>query len=473
MTAKISLTNQILAPESVLSIGFLGQKPSREDFSDIHLPALSKLPSSFKKYERWAWDLLPVLTLIPPLGTAITGLSEAARVTQIAHRILKSRNLKTASYYAFQGALSLGNMILLFFERPLSTSPLGRRFILAIKILTISHQIFAAAHRIYTQRTSERQFEKLCMHIASNIFCLIALTFNNRVTKFAFLWMQGVAGLFHAVRLADKDKALPTCIHFGMFLFRFTQAIYILCEGLLLQIEEFKPRRDAEELAEERRRLLISPLEARKTELSRYETVVKNHLGEEFLYFKRTGPEEKFLILCADADHNTALDPWLIKPIIRRLSERYDVKFRTVYKVEDIQTEIKAAAQMGRVMGLLLRGHGEPSSIQLDRNLTTGLLSSRDITPLLFEGLAPDCVIALDSCSTAGYPHFSIAYRIANLAQRTTFAADRPFNILSLKQVSPLEWSFENSSKTVRTKKLIPLEDDSFLTFLKSLFRQH
>jgi hypothetical protein len=77
---------------------------------------------------------------------------------------------------------------------------------------------------------------------------------------------------------------------------------------------------------------------------------------------------------------------------------------------------------------------------------------------------------ALDSCSTAQYPYFSIAYRVANLAQRTTFAADHAFTRLVLKQVSPLEWSFEDRSKIVRTRKLIPLEDDLFLTFLKSLF---
>lgn len=473
MTSKTSFTNQVLAPDSVFSIGYLGQKPSRRDFSNIKLPAFSTPQSSFEKYKSHAWDLLPVLTLIPPLGTAINVLSETARVAQIAYRILKSRDLKAASYFAFQGVLSLSNIILTLFEQQLSASPHGRRFILAIKLLSISHQIYAAAHRIYTTKTSESQFEKLCMHIVSNIFCLIALTFNNRATTIAFLWMQGVAGLFQAVRLIDKNKALPACIHLGMFLFRFTQAIYILYQCLFPKIEKPTPHISFEELAEARRQLLISPAETRKTELSKYEKSVRDILGEEFLYFKRTGPEEKFLILCADVDHNSAFDPWRIKPIIKKLSEKYDVKFRTVSKVEDIQREIRVASQIGRVMGLLLRGHGEPLFIQLNRDLSTGLLNSRDITPSLFEGLDPACVIALDSCSTAGYPHFSIAYRIANLSQRITFAAANNFTILSLKQVSPLEWGFEHSSKTVRTKKLIPLEDDSFLTFLKSLFRHH
>ncbi len=197
---------------------------------------------------------------------------------------------------------------------------------------------------------------------------------------------------------------------------------------------------------------------------------MKNSLGEEYLYFKRTGPNEKFLILSADADYNTALDPFWIKPTIQKLSEKFDVKYRTIYKVEDIQKEIKIASQTGRVMGLLLQGHGEPFSIHLSDDYSSGFLNSRDVSPLLFEGLDPNCVIALSSCSTAQYPYFSIAYRIANLAQRTTFAADHVFNRLILQQISPLEWGFEDKSKIVRTRKLIPLEDDSFLTFLKSLF---
>lgn len=469
MTSHFNNISEVLAPASVISFGYWGQKPSKRDYSDIILNSQSSLAN----YKKWAWDLLPVLTLVPQVGTVITLFLEASRATQIADKIFESRDLKTASYHTFRGLPVLGNLLLTLFEQPLSTSPLGRRFILVLKLLTISHQIYIAAHRIYTQKTTESQFEKLCMHIVSNIFCLAALIFNNRLTTIAFLGMQGMAGFYHTVRLADKDKTFSAYIHLGLSLARLTQALYILYQCLFPKIEKPKPHISFEELFEARRQLLIAPSETRKTEFSKYERVVKDILGEEYLYFKRTGPEEKFLILCADADHNNSLNPGYIQSIIQTLSKKYDVKFRTIYKVEDIQKEIRFASQIGRVIGLLLSGHGEPLSIRLSNDSSTGRLHSRDVTPLLFEGLDPNCIIALDSCSTAGYPHFSIAYRVANLSQRTTFAADRPFTDLSLKQVSPLEWSFEHSSKTVDTKKLIPLENDSFLTFLKSLFRQH
>jgi len=256
-----------------------------------------------------------------------------------------------------------------------------------------------------------------------------------------------------------------------MSLLRFTQALYILVLHLFPEIEQAEPiHLSFEEQAEARRKLLIAPSETVKTVLSKYEAEVKNFLGEEYLYFKRTGPEEKFLILSAGADHNSALNPFWLTGIIRRLSEKFNVKYRTIYKIEDIQNEIRVASQTGRVMGLLLQSHGEPLAIHLSDDPSSGWLNSWDISPLLFEGLDPNCVIALSSCSTARHPHFSLAYRSANLAQRTTFAADHAFNRLILKQAAPLEWSFEDRSKIVRTRKLTPLEDDSFLTFLKALF---
>ncbi len=188
------------------------------------------------------------------------------------------------------------------------------------------------------------------------------------------------------------------------------------------------------------------------------------------MYFKQNGPEEKFLILSTEADHNGALNPKYITGLINQLSNRFDVKYRTISVVEDIQREITSATQFGRVTGLMLWAHGSPKSILLSYNLANGSLTNETISPDLFSGLDPSCVIALRSCSTGYYPYFSLAYRVANRSKRITFAAADVTNIITLKQLDPLEFSFERYGKPVGTRKIQPLKDDSFITFLKSLF---
>jgi hypothetical protein len=215
--------------------------------------------------------------------------------------------------------------------------------------------------------------------------------------------------------------------------------------------------------------MLIDSREQVKEQLTEHETKIRNLCGEEYLYFKRQGPEEKFLILSSEADHNNALNPVWTSFLIDQLSKRFDVKFRTVSCVEDVQREIESATQMGRVMGLMLSAHGSPTSMLLGYDLNDGRLTSRTISPALFSGLDPRCIIALKSCGTARYSYFSVAYRVANLSKRITFAADDDCYGITLKQLDPLEFSFERPGKPVKTKKIQPLEDDSLITFFKSL----
>jgi len=202
---------------------------------------------------------------------------------------------------------------------------------------------------------------------------------------------------------------------------------------------------------------LIDPREPIKQLMTSYETKIKKLCGEHFLYFKRNGPQEKFLILTAEADYNGFFEPFLPDAcLIYQLSKRFDVKYRTISCVEDIQKEIQNATQFGRVMGLIIAAHGSRSGMNLSNdNRKTNELHTQTISADLFSGLDPQCVIALKSCNTASDPD-SIAYRVAGVAQRTTYAPSNPAYCMILTSLDPLEFSFERPFCRAITKKLQP-----------------
>jgi hypothetical protein len=125
----------------------------------------------------------------------------------------------------------------------------------------------------------------------------------------------------------------------------------------------------------------------------------------------------------------------------------------------------------------MLSMHGSLYDMEISEDFNSGRLTNGNITPELFTGLDPRCIIALKSCSTAKYPYIGVAYRVANCSQRVTFAAGNDCAGIKLEQLDPLEFSFKNcfdwkrrKMVSVKTKKIEPLADDSFITFLKSLF---
>jgi hypothetical protein len=94
--------------------------------------------------------------------------------------------------------------------------------------------------------------------------------------------------------------------------------------------------------------------------------------------------------------------------------------------------------------------------MHLSDDLANGWLKSETISPDLFYGLDPRCVIALKSCCMAKYPN-SLGYRTANASKRITFAADDLCYGIWLKQLDPLEFSHAHRGKPVKTKKIQPL----------------
>ncbi len=425
-----------LTYDSFFSIAYHGRKPLKYDFLKERIkprPCLTQSETRLEKCKRYLWTSLPLLTLNHELGLAISTCSEIIVAAQSASKVFHSQKLKTSAYAAFCGLLALSTTAAHFFDRSLSPSPLGRRISWAIKLTALMHELVISTEKIRALKIDEKsKIIKLCTHIASTILCMLAVIFQSLPTTNWFLHLQFATEICFTGRQIYKGKYFAASISFSTSFLRYIQS------------------------SRECLDILIDPSEIDKEmEYSKYEDSVAD-FGEEYLYFKRNGPREKFLILCAEVDYGTrALDPKHIKSIILRLSEKFDVKFRTICKVEDIQKEIQVASQMGRVMGILLQAHGNPSSMHLS-NDPSARLGLEDISPTLFSGLDPNCVIALDSCSTAKYPDISLAFKIANQSQRTTFAADDACDFLILEKVWPLEWSFQNTEKTVGTKKIVP-----------------
>ncbi len=467
---SLTIADKNHLPNLFSSIGFYGQIPRRCDFSKPLKPSQNE--TTVEQCKRYVWTFLPILTLSQPIGSAMNFLAETARVVKSTELLLKSQNLTTTSYQAFRILISAGAIGNILLDH--SSSTLFRRICLGIRLLTIGHEIALTAHRIYRLQEDPIRYKsfKLCIHIINNILSLIAIVFQNPSSTYIFLLAQGITGVFQAIRKLDKDKYSAAGVHFFLAFFRFFQSYSILQRQVVVPP---KPRPELvlpnfEELAKARLLMQIAPSENIKETLTKHENTIKLLLGEDYLYFKRKGPEEKFLILTAETDYNNGFNPLYIESIIRTLSQKFDVKFRTISTVEDIEKEVRIASQIGRVMGLMLRAHGSPTDMLLSHNSDSGLLNSKTISPELFAGLDPNCIIVLSSCSTAKYPFFSLAYRVANLSQRITFAPDNISYGAHLKQLDPMEWSFEIPGKNVRTKKLTPLKDSIFITFIKYLF---
>jgi hypothetical protein len=424
-----------LTYDSFFSNAYYGRKPPKPDFLKEWV---KPIPSSSPKTKleicrRYLWTAMPLFTLNHYLGLAISTCSDIIVVAQSAEKVFHEQKLKIIAYHTFRGLLALTTAAAHFFDRSLSLSPLGRRISHAIKLTALTHDLVISMGRIGVLKIEKKsKIIKLCAHIANTIFCIIAVIFQTSKTNYWFLKIQCATEICFITRQIYKKKYVAAVIRISAAFLRYKLSSMECTD------------------------ILIDPTETVKEELSDYEDFVDLDLGKEYLYFKRNGPKEKFLILCADFDDDKGLkayDPREYTTIIHALSRRFDVKFRTIYKAEDIQKEIQIASQKGRVMGLWLQAHGAPFAIRLTNTL---LLRSEDISPSLFSGLDPDCVIALQSCSTAKYPGTSFAYQVAKCSQRITYAADGIINICSLENVSPLEWSFNDRQQTVHTKKIVP-----------------
>ncbi|HUD02325.1 MAG TPA: hypothetical protein VMR37_08340 [Rhabdochlamydiaceae bacterium] len=466
-----------LSPNLSPTLGCYGQTPRKVDFPGKITQAKphyfpGEPETTIEKCKRYAWTAFPLLTLIKPLEPAVIYLTEIARTVKSIELLMKSGDRKTALYHVFRTCLSIGAMSGTVLEH--SSSPLVRRFFVVIKLLSIGHEIALAANRLDRLPENENEYKtaKLCCLIACNIFGMIAIVFQNSFTTLMFLGMQCATGLLHTLRQLDKDKYFAASVHLLIAIVRLNQSFRILHNLLFPEPPPVPSLRELEEIVKTYRRTLIASTEKIKESLTRYEIEVQRLLGEEYLYFKKNGPKEKFLILSTEADYNTAFDPWKITSIVRKLSAKFDVKFRTIFTVEDIEKEVRLASQAGRVMGLMLRAHGSPTTMHLSDTPGSGWLTTRTVSPHLFEGLDPDGMIILDSCSTAGgiIRHFSLAARVANLSQRKTIASDRVCNGITLKQTDPMEWSFERIGSDAQTITMVPLKDDRFITYLKSLF---
>ncbi|HEX4839833.1 MAG TPA: hypothetical protein VFU89_05280 [Rhabdochlamydiaceae bacterium] len=461
-----------------VSFGYYGQKPKGCDYPEILTTskpqsAPQEPETSIEKWKRYAWTVLPLLTLINPVGSTVTVITEMAKTAKSVDTLVKHRSL----YSAFQTALNIGTTAATVLE-PLS--PPLRTLFLGIQLLSLAHQtalliyryrldVLNARYQTFLDGGAKR--DKVAIYVINNLIAMGSMVFQNTfVVTFFFFWQTATAAL-HAYRQFFKGK-----YHFskGKYLSGGVD-IFIgtirLCQGIKIfsqYLDKHFPQKIAHQPQEAAPICLIDPREKMKETLTVYETKLKNLRGEHFLYFKRNGPQEKFLILTSEADRNGALDPSKALSLIDQLSKRFDVKFCTITCVDDIQREIQAATQFGRVMGLMIRAHANPINMWLnnDSDIGIGLLDPHTISADTFAGLDSQCTIVLEGCHTASIPYDGLAYRVANLAKRVTYAADDFCCGISHVKLDPLEFSFEWPDRSVKTKKIDPFE-----TVLNSLLR--
>jgi hypothetical protein len=470
------------------SIGYSGQKPSDQDYpEELRKPKLTpQEPETYiEMCKRYVWTVLPLMTLVKPVGSVVTVVSEMAKIAKSVDMMVKIRTLRTVSYNAFQTALSAGMIATTVIE---PFSPLVRRLFTGIQLLSLAHQTALSVYR-YSDNNNDYQSCKLVTSIVNNITAMLSLISQNPFFRFVFFVLQGFTAVLHATKQVDKKRYLAASVDAIMASVRFVQAYQMQRANAMQKMASQQPNPPKTQkmtsqsppslLTKILRFIHIDPREKIKDQLTEQEEIIREFYGEDYLYFKRNGHEEKFLILTAEADHNNALNPLYIVSLIDQLSQRFDVKFRTISHIEDIPKEIQNATQFGPVTGLMLNAHGNSSGIRISYDLN-GRLTNQTISPDLFSGLDPRCVIALRSCSVANDPNFGVAYRVANASLRVTFAPDDISSGITLKQLDPLEFSFESYEIPVKTKKIQPLkedpwkiqppESDSFFTFLKSLF---
>ena len=477
-TITTSYTHTLVSP------GYYGQKPVRQDYpEELRKPHFTpQEPETYTEMcKRYVWTVLPLMTLIKPVGSAVTVVSEMAKIAKSVDVMMKVRTLRSVSYNSFQTVLSAGLIVTTVIE---PFSPLVRRLFTGIQLLSLAHQTALKLYRYeeYEDNNNDYRFFKLVTSVASNIVAMAALYSQDLFVTGCFFLVQGITALLHAAKQLDKENYLAASVDAIMGSVRFVQVYQVhkqiqqaYREELERFISELKKPKQLIDLKKPEQ--LIDSREPIKQQLTAQEEELKKFCGEEYLYFKQNGPEEKFLILTAEADHNGALNPLYLKSLIDQLSKRFDVKFRTISVIEDIPREITSAAQFGPITGLMLNIHGSFFGMEISEDFNNGWLTNGNITPDLFTGLDPRCVIALKSCSTAKYPYIGVAYRVANCSQRVTFAAGNDCSGIKLEQLDPLEFSFKNrfdwkrrKMVSVKTKKIEPLPDDSFITYLKSLF---
>ncbi len=440
--------------DTLVSPGYYGQKPLRQDYPEkLRKPKLTpQQPETYTEMcKRYVWTVLPLMTLARPVGSAVTVVSELAKIAKSIDVIMK---LRSHSYNAFQTALSAGMIATTVIE---PFSPLMRRLFMGIQLLSLANQTALTVYRYGGSNDDYKQC-KLLTHVVSNISAMVSLLSQNPAATLCFFLVQSLTAFMYAIRKFSKANYLGASVHAIMGSFRLFQAWKILDTfpiPLLAKAQVFL-----------RKSQTIDPREPIKEQLTEQEIKLKAYCGEEYLYFKQNGPEEKFLILSAEYDHNGALDPIHIRHVVHQLSQRFDVKFRTVADPQDIPREITSAEQFGPITGLMLNAHGNWAAICLSND---SWLTSYTLTPALFSGLHLRCVIALRSCCTASDPS-SVAYRVANCAQRVTFAPDDVCPIMKLEQLDPLEFSFECPGKSVNTKKIEPPENDSYITYMNFSF---
>jgi hypothetical protein len=288
-----------------------------------------------------------------------------------------------------------------------------------------------------------------------------------------FLFIQVIFSAFQIISNCQSKKIYPTIRE----MFLLTIKIQTLRNRLTTNTEQtsdVKVAEDFEDLEEVERQKtikLIEDIEAKSTERKgkctgeAYVGKIYKRFGKSSLAFNSTDPRPKFLIATSSYDHNCYFDPKHSR-FMEFLNQAYDIKFLSANSMGDVESEVTTASKVhSNIAGLMIRAHGFHDFITFSTNCEDDFFYAHSG---IFSELSSKSVIILDSCSTASdFLEDSIAYRLAQSSQLTTYAPNMEVNmdpVISVKD-NELQVLFQKQyvcqyTHTIRfgniTEKIVP-----------------
>jgi len=175
---------------------------------------------------------------------------------------------------------------------------------------------------------------------------------------------------------------------------------------------------------------------------------------QDILRLCKDDPRQKFLFLSmeSDAEGQYALSPERNPEFFETLSKNYDFKFKVIKSYDELCQEIREASKMGKLLNLVIDGHGNPNSIHISGEKTWNnyLHKNRDLAKC-FNSLDPSSKITLLACETGkpqnGNPNDNIAGDIAKNAKLILFAPNEKTKAIDTKITSIEPFEISHPSK--------------------------
>ena len=378
--------------------------------------------------KRTALVALPFLALCKPIGNVLTfgsGLVRTYTSFSSFREASADSKRKEQTYHLIQTTMAAATVFGIVMSHPIG------------RLMTTAHDLIIELTNLRGHLTTHKESKEVihsCLKIFNHVLYLALLTRGGVELAAASMILQVLTELICSIEEFLNGYKLEGFAHLIMYTIRYHQAASLLES---VHVKWF----------------VKDDLETWKETLSPTEKTIKRMYGTKYLYFKKNDQREKCLILYTAYSHNDAFKPDTYDEFfepnpftynLKNLENRFDIKFRVVSNVEDIRKEIAVGSQVGRITSLILGAHGHSWGMLFGPDPTTSWLTKETIPLAGFSKLDPNCVICLESCSTAEIPDQSIAYDIAHHSNLVTFASRNENVAIWLDSLNPLTWIFDS-----------------------------